>query len=146
MKTKLLVFVLPLILGGCFSARLDDSVEEIPDIEKALAQLDGRSSVDAYFKVLDAVDESCYENNRTALAGLGRSMAKIEFGDERVDHLEGLKLLYSEATLRSDSAGQSQVSCVQVVADYRKAHDEWAQEEAEQQKYDDVMNLGEESN
>ena len=90
------------------ATKVDNSIKPIPDLEQTLARNDGRTDAKPYFEVLDAIQGKCHGRNRTALAGIAQAMAKTDkaaMGDTKpINHLEALKLLYSEASLHADIA------------------------------------------
>lgn len=126
----------------------DKSIEPMPDLEQKLANKDGRADAQPYFQVLDAIQGKCYERNRTALALMAHSMSKTDKAatrnNEPINYLDALKLLYSEAASYADASDSKQVACIEVLTHWNQQHKEMAQEDAESQEYDNVMNAGKE--
>jgi hypothetical protein len=151
----LAALLLATALTGCAAienldpaTKVDKAVEPIPDLEQKMAEKDGRTDAKPYFQVLDAIQGKCYERNRTALVKIAQVMAKTDqetMGDKtRMNYLESLKLLYSEASLHADNSESKQVSCVEVLSYWNQQHKEIAKEAAESEEYDHVMNAGKE--
>jgi hypothetical protein len=149
----LAVLLIATALTGCAAVdkldpvtQADKSIEPMPDLEQKLANKDGRADAQPYFQVLDAIQGKCYERNRTALALMAHSMSKTDKAatgnSEPINYLDALKLLYSEASLYTDSSESKQVACIEVLTHWNQQHKEMAREEAESQEYDRVMNAG----
>jgi hypothetical protein len=146
MKIKILaILFLHTLLTGCFNPyNKVEQVEQVTDLEKKLAQIDGSPDASPYFKVLDAIQGKCYEQNRTALAAMARTIAKIEEEEigQKLSHLDSLKLLYSEAATYTDSSDIKKINCLDIVTMWKKQQKEMAQEEAEMKEQEEIMNLG----
>jgi hypothetical protein len=146
MKIKIIATLfVPILITGCFDPYSKvEQIEQVSDLEKKLAQIDGSPDVSPYFKLLDAIQGKCYEQNRTALAGMARTIAKIEEEDagQKLSHLDSLKLLYSEAATYTDASDVKKINCLDIVTEWKKRQREMAQEEAEMKEQEEIMNLG----
>jgi RIO-like serine/threonine protein kinase len=146
MKIKILtILIAPTLLIGCFDPyNKVEQIEQVSDLEKKLAQIDGHDDATPYFKVLDAIQGKCYEQNRTALAAMARSIAKIEEEEieQKLSHLDSLKLLYSEAITYTDDSNSKKINCLDIITMWKKNQKEMAKEEAEIKEQEEIMELG----
>lgn len=146
MRTKVFILIaLPVLLISCSSPYSKvQQIKEIPNLEEKLAQIDKSNDSSPYIKVLDAIQETCYERNRTALAGMARSMGKMEeqATNRPLSNLDSLKLLYSESNSFAEASNAKQINCLDVLSYWRKQHKQMMQEEANDTKQEEIMNLG----
>ncbi|NEQ20650.1 MAG: hypothetical protein F6K28_15700 [Microcoleus sp. SIO2G3] len=113
------------VFVGMSSFIVDRSVEEVPNLEEKLAQVDGATDASEYVRLIDAIDAKCYEDNRTALAGIAITMERMQQIDptQRVSNLAALKTLQSEANFYTESSDTRQTSCTDILTEWRKAHE-----------------------
>lgn len=99
-------------------------IEEIPDLEYKMAQMDGVSDTQPYVQVLNYLESKCTEENRTSLAMMARSMAELDLWEgEKVNNLEALRDFYTEADYYSEIEHSERVSCFDVWMRVREAYE-----------------------
>lgn len=124
-----------------------EKTEQVPDLEKKLAELDGSSDSQPYFKVIDAIQKVCNEENRTAIASMASSMAKFDAqaageSEKTMSRLDSLKLLYYESTIYAEASDAQKVWCYDVMAQWNSTMKKIIAEDKKQQEEEEIMNLG----
>jgi hypothetical protein len=146
MGNKLFIqMILSVLLLSCSNSYKEVAqIKEIPKLEEKLAQQDKINDSSSYVKVLDAIQTKCSESNRTSVAMMALTMGSMEkqSSNKSISNLDSLKLLYFEANTFADASNAERVNCLDVLTYWKQQHKQILQEEDENRKQEEVMNIG----
>jgi hypothetical protein len=146
MGNKLFIqMILSVLLLSCSNSYKEVAqIKEIPKLEEKLAQQDQTNDSSSYVKVLDAIQTKCSESNRTSIAMMALNMGSMEkqSSNKSLSNLDSLKLLYFEASTFVDTSNAERVNCLDVLTYWKQQHKQILQEENENRKQEEVMNIG----